>query len=231
MARVNARSNPISPAGVLTVPRWAVKAWWRTRERDTGLADVYGAPASFPYGRVAGLDPPLAVITETGETPWVCCGYCSAHMAAWTVEPDLSTSMFDEAHAIRAAAGRSHNAGANASELRNGARAALGVSLEALAVSEIRGQLGAGLAVVASLDYADLPDYLKVQGGDFGHSVTLYGYRDDDLVGYFDPLWPQGSAGAWARWDDLAPALWSDGNHSTTLSSWGSAPGSRDMAV
>jgi hypothetical protein len=153
-------------------------------------------------------------------------------MACWTVEPDLSSSMFGEAHAIRSAAGRGHNAGSNASELRNGARDALGITLEAVAVSEIRPQLGAGLAVAVSLDYADLPDYLQCQGGSFGHGATLYGFQAaSDLVGYFDPLWPQGSAGAWARWADLAPALWSDGNHSTTLSSWGHAPGSDDVAV
>jgi hypothetical protein len=221
-------------AGSLLVPRWAVTAWWRLHERDSGVAgpDVYGGPTSAPYGRVAGLDPPLAVITETGETPYVCCGYCAAHMACWTAEPDLSMAMTREAHDIRAAAGRGHNAGSNASELRNGARDALGITLEAVAVSEIRGQLGAGLAVAVSLQYADLPDYLKVQGGDFGHGATLYGYRQaDDLVGYFDPLWPQGAAGAWARWSDLTPSLWSDGNHSTTLRSWGAPPGGSDVAI
>jgi hypothetical protein len=220
--------------GDLLVPRWVLRAYWRTRERDSGIAgpDMYGGPTSAPYGRVAGLDPPLAVISETAETPYVCCGYCAAHMACWTAEPDLSASMFHEAHAIRSAAGRGHNAGSNASELRNGARDALGITLEAVAVSEIRGQLGAGLAVAVSLDYADLPDYLKCQGGSFGHGATLYGYQPaQDLVGYFDPLWPQGSAGAWARWSDLTPSLWSDGNHSTTLTSWGTAPGGDDVAI
>ena len=67
-----------------------------------------------------------------------------------------------------------------------GASEALGIDLEAIATSEIRDQLEAGYAVSASLQYADLPDYLKVQGGDFGHGVCLYGYKaSDDLVGYF----------------------------------------------
>jgi hypothetical protein len=97
---------------------------------------------------------------------------------------------------------------------------------------EDQNRTGLGLAVAASLQYADLPDYLKVQGGDFGHGVTLYGYRPaDDCVGYFDPLWPQGHAGAWARWSDLVGALWSDGNHSSTLTSWGHAPGGDDVAI
>lgn len=219
----------------LTLPRWAVKAWWRLHERDSGLApdfDVYGSPASFPYGKVAGLEPDLRVVTETGETPFVCCGYCAAHMACWTAREGLSTSMFSEAHAIRSDAGRSHNSGSNASELRNGAAGALGITLEAIAVDEIVGQLRAGFAVAASLQYADLPDYLRVQGGDFGHGVTLYGYRSsDEGVGYFDPLWPQGVQGAWARWRDLTPALWADGNHSTTVTRWPGAGGSGDMPI
>jgi hypothetical protein len=97
----------------------------------------------------------------------------------------------------------------------------LDITLEALAVSEIKGRLQAGFAVAASLQYGDLPSYLKVQGGDFGHGVTLYGYREtDDCVGYFDPLWPSGARGAWAKWADVKRALWGDGNHSTTVSRW-----------
>jgi hypothetical protein len=38
-------------AGEITPPRWAVSAWWKLHERDLGTApDVYGAPASYPYG-------------------------------------------------------------------------------------------------------------------------------------------------------------------------------------
>lgn len=221
-------------AAELCIPRWAVKVLWRAHERDSGIpgGDVTGSPASFPYGKVTGLEPDLRVITEVGETPYVCCGYCSTHMAAWTAVEGLSVSMFEEAHAIRSAAGRGHNSGSNATELRNGASLALGVELEAIARDEIRDRLEAGYAVSASVQYGDVPDYLKVQGGDFGHGVTLYGYRgEDDLLGYFDPLWPQGAQGAWTRWRDLEPALWSDGNHSTTLTRWASAAREDDMAI
>jgi hypothetical protein len=211
----------------LCIPRWKARALWRLSERDSGHpeGDVKGSPSSFPYGKVTGLDPDLRVITEVGESPYVCCGYCATHMACWTAEEGLSESMFEEAHEIRSAAGRSHNSGSNATELRNGASEALGIDLEAIATSEIRDQLEAGYAVSASLQYADLPDYLKVQGGDFGHGVCLYGYKAaDDLVGYFDPLWPQGAQGAWTRWQDLTPSLWSDGNHSTTTTKWAVTP-------
>ena len=218
----------------LCVPRWKLRALWRLSERDSGRpeGDVTGSPSSYPYGKVSGLEPDLRVITETGETPYVCCGYCATHMAAWTAREGLSVSMFEEAHAIRSAAGRGHNSGSNATELRNGASSALGVELEAVAVSEVRDRLEAGYAISASLQYADLPDYLRVQGGDFGHGVTLYGYReDDDLVGYFDPLWPQGASGSWTRWRDLEPSLWSDGNHSTTLTRWATGPEEVDVPI
>ena len=138
--------------------------------------------------------------------------------------------MTHEAHDIRAYGGRPHDAGSNASELRNGARTALDVTLEAIAVSEIKGRLQSGFAVEVALQYADLPDYLKVQSNDFGHSVCLYGYRaSDDCVGFFDPLWPQGAAGAWAKWPDVKRALWGDGNHNTTISRWPDAPSPRPM--
>jgi hypothetical protein len=217
----------VTLAPELCIPRWKARALWRLSERDSGHpeGDIKGSPSSFPYGKVTGLDPDLRVITETGESPYVCCGYCSTHMAAWTAEEGLTESMFEEAHEIRSASGRSHNNGSNPTELRNGASKALGIDLEAIATSEIRDQLEAGYAVSASLQYADLPDYLKVQGGDFGHGVCLYGYKAaDDLVGYFDPLWPQGAQGAWTRWQDLSPSLWSDGNHSTTTTRWSVAP-------
>ena len=98
-------------------------------------------------------------------------------------------------------------------------------------MSEITGRLREGYAVAISLQYADLPDYLKVQGGDFGHGATLYGWKEGPWVGYFDPLWPQGARGAWAKWSDLTPALWSDGNPSTTLTRWGPAPEETDMPI
>jgi hypothetical protein len=211
----------------LCIPRWKARALWRLSERDSGHpeGDVKGSPSSFPYGKVSGLEPDLRVITETTESPYVCCGYCATHMACWTAEKGLTESMFEEAHAIRSAAGRSHNSGSNATELRNGASEALGIDMEAIATSEIRDQLEGGYAVAVALEYADFPEYLKVQGGSFGHSVCLYGYKAaDDLVGVFDPLWPQGAQGAWARWRDLEPCLWSDGNHSTTTTKWAVAP-------
>ena len=82
-----------------------------------------------------------------------------------------------EAHAIRSAGGRSHNNGNNAQELRDGAKEAIGVTLDAIAVEEIPDRLRAGYAVTAGLQYGDLPDYLRVQNGDFGHAVCLYRWR------------------------------------------------------
>lgn len=212
------------------LPRWLLKIWWRFRERDSGIApDVFGSQ-SYKYGKVSGLQPALTVISETGETPYVCCGYCSAHMAAWTAREGLSQSMLNEAHDIRSYGGRAHDNGSNASELRNGARESLDITLEAIAVSEIKGRLQSGFAVAASLQYADLPDYLKVQGNDFGHGVCLYGYREsDDCIGYFDPLWANGASGAWAKWADVKRALWGDGNHSTTITRWKSVIESEDV--
>lgn len=203
------------------LPRWLLLYWWRLRERDSGIApDVFGSP-SYKYGKVSGLQPDLTIISETGETPYVCCGYCAAHMACWTAREGISQSMFNEAHDIRSYGGRSHNNGSNATELRNGASESLDITLSAIAVSEIKDRVRAGYAVTASLEYSLLPDYLKVQGGSFGHGVCIYGYREsDDCVGYFDPLWPNGAAGAWAKWGDVKHALWGDGNHSTTISKW-----------
>ena len=213
------------------MPRWALLLWWRLRERETGIdGDVTGSPASYPYGKVSGLYPDLRVISETGENPYVCCGYCSAHMACWTAQEGLSKSMFNEAHAIRDYGGRPHNNGANASELRSGADRALDITLQAIAVDEVKDRLRQGFAVQVNLDYAALPSYLKVQSNDFGHSVCLFGYRDaDDCVGFFDPLWPNDAQGAWAKWADVKRALWADGNHSTTITKWKSLTKSEDV--
>lgn len=205
--------------------------WWRAREKKLGISgDVTGSPASYPYGKVSGLYPDLRVISETGETPYVCCGYCSAHMACWTAREGLSTSMFHEAHDIRDEGGRPHNNGSNATELRNGANRALDITLQAVAVDEIKDRLRSGFAVEVALQYADLPPYLKIQSNDFGHSVCLFGYRDaDDCVGFFDPLWPNDANGAWAKWADVKRALWSDGNHSTTITKWRADTAAEDV--
>lgn len=200
--------------------------WWRLRERDVddlgwppAQTDTYGSP-DYKYGKVTGLVPDLRVITETSESPYVCCGYCSAGMACWTAKSGITHSMSGAAHPIRSNAGRPHDNGSKASELRNGARGAHGVTFDALARDEIPDVLRDGFAVVINLDYADLPSYLKVQSGSFGHSCCLYGWKEDgDYVGFFDPLWPEGASGAWAKWADVKPALWADGEHSGTVKS------------
>jgi hypothetical protein len=194
---------------------------WRWLERDTTeQGDTYGSP-SYGYGKVTGLYPDVLIMTETTESPMVCCGYCSAGMVCRTVKSGLSSKMNATAHPIRTKGGRPHNSGSNATELRNGSKLAHGVTLDAVAVSEIKDRLRSGYAVEIACQYADLPSYLRVQSGDFGHSVMLYGFvedGDDDLVGFFDPLWPQDARGAWARWLDIKPALWSDGNHNAARS-------------
>jgi len=203
---------------------------WRLLEKDTGLPDTTGASKSAPdyqYGKVTGLSPDLLIMTETTESPYVCCGYCSAGMACNVVKPSLSDSMNSTAHPIRSKGGRPHNNGNNAGELRTGAKSAHNITLKSVAISEIKEKLAQGYAVTVGLQYADLPGYLKVQGGDFGHACCLYGIQqreDDDRVGFFDPLYPQGARGAWARWADVKAALWSDGNHSTTTVLYESAP-------
>lgn len=204
---------------------------WQLRERDVHdlgeppPGDTRGAP-EYKRGKVTGRTPDLVVITQTTESPYVCCGYCSAGMASWTAKSGLTHSMAGAAHPIRSAGGRPHDNGSRASELRDGAKGAHGVKLEALAVAEIPGVLRDGFAVVVNLDYAQLPSWLRVQSGSFGHSCTLYGWQEDgDLVGFFDPLWPEGARGAWATWAEVKPALWGDGEHSGTTTRWGEDPG------
>jgi hypothetical protein len=175
-----------------------------------------GGPDRYQHGKVPATI--LSVTTETSERPYVCCGYSSAQMAARTAKAGVSSDLKREGHAIRSKGGRRHNAGSNPTELLNGLQRALGVDVDPVTTSSIPGRLRAGYAVVAPLEYARLPEYLKVQGGSFGHSVCLFGWRADshgDLVGYFDPLWSQGAAGAWARWSEVAHALWSSGSLTT----------------
>jgi hypothetical protein len=181
-----------------------------------------GSP-TYKYGKVtsAQVYPYLTMMSETSESPMVCCGYCSAGMACRTAKAGLGSGMASTAHPIRTKGGRPHNAGSNASELRNGAKLAHGVTLSSVAKSGIMARLRAGYAVVIADQYAKLPDYLKVQTNDFGHSNLLFGYRKDsagvEFIGFFDPLWPQGAQGAWTKWADIDQALWADGNHSTTV--------------
>jgi hypothetical protein len=195
--------------------------YWRLRERDVLDARETTGGKSVPvyeFGKVTGLSPDLTITTETTESPYVCCGYCSAAMACRAARTGLSDLMGKTAHPIRSQGGRPHDNGSRASELRAGAKAAHGVKLDPLARDEIPGWLRDGYAVVINLDYADLPGWLKVQGGSFGHSCTLFGWREDgDLVGFFDPLWGQDARGAWAPWSSIKPALWADGEHSGTV--------------
>jgi len=176
--------------------------------------------ASLPdyrYGKVTGTYPALKVISERSESPMVCCGYCSAHMASSTAKAGLSTLMKNEAHAIRKAGGRPHNHGNTASELRAGTKSALGVTLLSVAIADIPDRLRKGFAVTAGCQYGKLPGYLKVQTNDFGHAVCLFGWDEaNDRAGFFDPLWTQGASGAWVPWTTVKNALWANGNHSTT---------------
>jgi hypothetical protein len=210
------------------VPRAILRWWWILRQRDSETApeDTFGSP-SYKYGKV---DNALRVVTQTSETPYVCCGYCSTHMAARTAKAGLSDRMQEEAHSIRAAGGRPHDSGSNAQELRDGAAEAIGVTLYAVTVDEVPDRVRAGYACEIAVQYGDLPDYLKIQGNDFGHSVCLFGWKEDgQMVGFFDPLWPQGAQGAWAKWSDVRRAMWGDGNHSSTIAilqsgvQWGTA--------
>jgi hypothetical protein len=171
----------------------------------------------YTHGKVAGLFPDLTVVSERSETPMVCCGYCSTHMACITAKAGLSNLMKNEAHAIRAAGGRPHNAGSKASELRAGAQAALGVTLLSVSIADIPARLRAGFAVEVAIQYGKFPKHLKVQENDFGHSIVLFGWREsDDCAGVYDPLWTQGARGAWSPWAGLTASLWANGNHNTT---------------
>jgi hypothetical protein len=123
-------------------------------------------------------------------------------------------------HRIRAAGGRAHWAGNTATELQRGLLGALGVATLGVTRAGALVRIRAGYAVAVSLTYAQLPDYLKVQANDFGHCILLKGHRVDGanvLVGVFDPLWEQGSQGAWAKWTDVGPALWDTGHTSSTV--------------
>jgi hypothetical protein len=172
---------------------------------------------SYPYGKVPSSVG--TVISERFETPMVCCGYCSTQFACRAAKAGFSSNGKLEGHKIRAAGGRKHNAGSTAAEQRLGARRAYGVTLTGIGRAGVPARIRQGFAVTVSIQYAKLPSYLKVQSNDFGHCVTLKGYRKDDTgswVGFFDPLWLQGSQGTWVKWSDIDQALWDNGHNTTT---------------
>ena len=173
---------------------------------------------SYPYGKVPSSKG--TIVSERFERPFVDCGYCSAQMAARTARAGVSTNGKTEGHRIRSNAGRPHWVGSNSRELRNGLMGALNVNVDAIDKALILSRVKQGFAVVVSLTYTTLPGYLKTQLGDFGHSVMLFAHRSEagrDYVGYFDPLYEQGTQATWARWTDIDQALWSGGHNTTKV--------------
>jgi hypothetical protein len=172
---------------------------------------------SYPYGKVPSSVG--TVISERFESPMVCCGYCSTHFAGRAAKAGFSSNGRIEGHKIRTAGGRAHNAGSTAAEQRLGIKRAYGVTLTGIAKTSVLARVRQGYAVTISIQYAKLPGYLKVQSNDFGHCVTLKGYRTSGgttYYGFFDPLWLQGSQGTWTRWSDIDQALWTNGHNTTT---------------
>jgi hypothetical protein len=172
---------------------------------------------SYPYGKVPSSVG--TVISERFETPMVCCGYCSTHFAMAAAKAGFSRSGRVEGHKVRSLGGRKHNAGSTAAEQRLGAKRGYNITLTGITKAAVPARVRAGYAVTISIAYAKMPGYLKVQTNDFGHCVTLKGYRvvgSTLYVGVFDPLWLQGSQGTWAKWTDIDQALWSSGHNTTT---------------
>lgn len=175
-------------------------------------------PRSYPYGKVPSSI--ATVISERFERPMVCCGYCSGQNVIRSATGGIGTDGSVEGHRMRAAGGRPHWAGNTSAELRQGASVAYGVNLLGISKDAVLPRVRQGFAVACSLTYAKLPGYLKVQVNDFAHCVMLKGHRavdGIDYVGYFDPLFDQGSQGTWARWDDIKEALWSTGHSTSTV--------------
>jgi hypothetical protein len=171
---------------------------------------------SYPFGTVPASV--ATVVSERFERPMVDCGYCSTQFAARTARAGVSANGKSEGHRIRALGGRAHWAGSNASEQRAGAKSALGVNFVAITKAAVLARVKQGFAVTISLQYIRLPGYLKVQTNDFGHCAALFAHRVEngvDYIGYFDPLYEQGSQGTWTKWADIDQALW-DGGHNTT---------------
>jgi hypothetical protein len=174
-------------------------------------------PRSYPYGKVPSSI--ATVISEKFERPFVDCGYCSGQMVIRSARAGIGTNGQVEGHRIRAAGGRPHWAGNTSSELRKGTFDAYGVSLLGISKDGVLPRVKQGFAVAVSLAYAKLPGYLKVQINDFAHCCMVKGHRTVsgvDYVGFFDPLWEQGSQGTWARWTDIVGALWSTGHSTST---------------
>jgi hypothetical protein len=177
-------------------------------------------PRSYPYAKVPRSKG--TVISERFESPFVCCGYCSTQFACATAKSGISRNGRIEGHKVRALGGRKHNAGSNAGEERAGAKKALNVTLLGIKESAVLARLKAGFAVTVTVQYTKLPSYLKVQSNDFVHKVTLYGHRIAErdgrsYVGFFDPLYEQGSQGTWAKWIDLKDAMFDTGHNTTTI--------------
>jgi hypothetical protein len=160
------------------------------------------------------------VISERFEAPMVCCGYCSTQFAARAAKSGISSNGKVEGHAIRKAGGRAHNAGSNAGEERTGAKKALSLTLTGINKSAILARVKAGYTVTVSVRYQKLPSYLKVQSNDFGHKISLKSFRmgkdGRHYLGFFDPLYQQGSQGTWAKWIDIRDAIYDTG-HNTTI--------------
>jgi hypothetical protein len=174
-------------------------------------------PRSYPYGKVPSSI--AVVVSERFERPMVDCGYCSGQMVLRSTRAGIGADGKIEGHVIRAKGGRPHWAGNTSSELRQGCANAYGVNLLGISKEAVLARVRQGYAVAVSLTYRQLPSYLKVQVNDFGHCVMLKGHRVTDgvtYVGYFDPLYEQGSQGSWARWSDVEPALWSTGHSTNT---------------
>jgi hypothetical protein len=172
---------------------------------------------SYPYGKVPSSKG--TIVSERFERPMVDCGYCSAQMAARTSRAGVGTNGKTEGHKMRANAGRPHWNGSNSVEIRRGLDNVLNVNVDGIEKAAVLSRVKQGFAVVISITYTSIPSYLKTQVGDFGHSVMLFAHRVEggrDYVGYFDPLYEQGSQATWARWTDIDQALWSGGHNTTT---------------
>jgi hypothetical protein len=74
---------------------------------------------------------------------------------------------------------------------------------------------------------------VKTQSGSFGHSVCLFGWKEDiDAAGFYDPLYSQDTDGLWAKWADIDNAAWSGSSaHSYTPVASSGGGGGGDLAI